>query len=262
MRILVIGSGLLGTSTAWFLNQQGADVTVVDRAEAAGMETSFANAGMLTPSMADPWNSPGIFWQLLRWLGKEDSPMLVRPGEIPSLMAWGCRFLENSRPSRFGPNLLANLRLASYSLTVLRDLRTSLGLQYEQSTTGTMRVARDRNALRQVEKLAELLSARGVAHRILDKEAVVETEPALAPIAGKISCGIHYPDDESGNAHLFCRELCRYAAEAGVVFRFGTAVTGFRSEGSRIISAQAGGEELNADAFVLAAGSYHPHCFN
>ena len=258
MRILVIGSGLLGTSTAWFLNQQGADVTVVDRAEAAGMETSFANAGMLTPSMADPWNSPGIFWQLLRWLGKEDSPMLLRPGEIPSLLAWGCRFLENSRPSRFGPNLLANLRLASYSLTVLRDLRTSLGLQYEQSTTGTMRVARDRNALRQVEKLAELLSARGVAHRILDKEAVVETEPALAPIAGKLSCGIHYPDDESGNAHLFCRELCRYAAEAGVVFRFGTAVTGFRSEGRRIISAQAGSEELDADAFVLAAGSYSP----
>ena len=258
MHIVVIGSGLLGTSTAWFLRRHGADVTVVDRAERAGTETSFANAGMLTPSMAAPWNSPGIFWQLLRWLGQEDSPMLLRPGVIPSLVPWGWRFLRNSRASSFGPNLLANLRLASYSLSVLRDLRASLDLQYEQSTTGTMRIARDRDSLRQAEKLAGLLSARGIVHRILDRSGVVETEPALAPIAEEISCGIHYPDDESGNAHLFCRELCRHATEAGVVFRFGTTVTGFRSEGRRLVTAQAGNQQLDADAFVLAAGSYTP----
>jgi D-amino-acid dehydrogenase len=258
MHILVIGSGLLGTSTAWFLRQHGVDVTVVDRAQQAGMETSFANAGMLTPSMSDPWNSPGIFWQLLRWLGKEDSPMLLRPGAIPSLLSWGWRFLENSRASKFGPNLLANLRLASYSLAVLRDLRAGIDLQYEQSITGTMRIARDRDALRKAEKLAALLSARGVAHRLLDRAGVVETEPALAAIAGKISCGIHYPDDESGNAHLFCRELCRHATEAGVEFRFGVTVSGFRSEGRRVVSAQAGDQQLDADAFVLAAGSYSP----
>lgn len=258
MHILVIGSGLLGTSTAWFLRQHGADVTVIDRAEQAGMETSFANAGMLTPSMADPWNSPGILWQLLRWLGREDSPMLLRPSAIPSLIPWGWRFLGNSRSSRYGSNLLANLRLASYSLSVLRSLRAGIELAYDQSTTGTMRIARDREALRDAEQLAAFLSARGVAHRILDRDGVVDTEPALAPIAEKISCGIHYPDDESGDAHLFCRQLSAHAMRAGVTFRFGMPVTGFRREGRRVVAAQVNGEELEADAFVLAAGSYSP----
>jgi len=258
MHILVVGSGLLGTSTAWFLRQHGADVTVVDRAEQAGMETSFANAGMLTPSMADPWNSPGILWHLLRWLGREDSPMLLRPSAIPSLIPWGWRFLGNSRSSRYGPNLLANLRLASYSLSVLRSLRAGTELDYDQSTTGTMRIARDREALRDAEQLAAFLSARGVAHRILDRDGVVDTEPALAPIAEKISCGIHYPDDESGDAHLFCRQLSAQATRAGVTFRFGKRVTGFRSEGRRVVAAHVDGEELEAVAFVLAAGSYSP----
>ncbi|MGI9263740.1 MAG: D-amino acid dehydrogenase [Gammaproteobacteria bacterium] len=258
MHILVVGSGLLGTSSAWFLCQQGADVTVVDRADQAGMETSFANAGMLTPSMADPWNSPGIFWQLLRWLGREESPMLLRPTAIPSLISWGWRFLGNSRRSCYEPNLLANLRLASYSLSVLRGLRAGIELPYDQSTTGTMRIARDREALREAEQLATLLSARGIAHRVLDRDGVVATEPALSPIAEKISCGIHYPDDESGDAHLFCRALSEQAKRAGVEFRFGTSVTGFRREGRRVIAAQVGGEELEADAFVLAAGSFSP----
>jgi D-amino-acid dehydrogenase len=258
MRVVVIGSGLLGTSTAWFLRRHGADVTVVDRADGAGQETSFANAGMLTPSMADPWNSPGILWRLLRWVGRENSPMLLRPSAIPSMAGWGLQFVANSRRTRFEPNLLANLRLASYSLSVLRQLRVNPGLDYSQSAVGTMRISRDRKGLRNAERLAGFLKQRGVAHRFLDRSAVVETEPALAEIEEQIACGIHYPDDESGDAHLYCRALAAKATAAGVQFRFGVEIDGFRCEGSRVAAALTGTGDLEADAFVIAAGSYSP----
>ena len=258
MHVLVVGSGLIGTATAWFLRQQGASVTVVDRADGAAMETSYANAGMLTPSMADPWNAPGVVWKLLRWIGREDAPLLLRPRALPGLTGWGARFLWHSGPRRFENNMWRNLALASYSLDELRTLRAELGLEYCQRLEGTLKTFRDEHSFELARNTAAQLAGRGVAHDVLDRDGVVALEPSLGPVAGELVGGIHHPDDESGDAHLFSRALAAAAARAGVDFRFGTTVTGFNRQGARLTGAQTASGELTADAFVIAAGSYSP----
>jgi D-amino-acid dehydrogenase len=258
MHVVIIGAGLMGTTTAWYLRQHGVDVTVVDRAEAAGMETSFANAGMLTPSMADPWNAPGTLSKLVRWLGREDAPMLLRLRAVPSLAGWGLRFLANARESTFRANTLKNVALANYSLSLLQDLRAEPGLTYDQTTGGTLRACRDQAAVDHAASLAGFLAEYGVAFRVLDRRGVVETEPALRPVADKIVGGVHYPGDEAGDAHLFCRELSRAARERGVRFHFETAVTRFRLASRRIAAIETSSGSIPADAFVLAAGSFSP----
>ena len=258
MHVLVVGSGLIGTATAWFLRQQGASVTVVDRADGAAMETSYANAGMLTPSMADPWNAPGVVWKLLRWIGREDAPLLLRPRALPGLTGWGARFLWHSGPRRFENNMWRNLALASYSLDELRTLRAELGLEYCQRLEGTLKTFRDEHSFELARNIAAQLAGRGVAHDVLDRDGVVALEPSLGPVAGELVGGIHHPDDESGDAHLFSRALAAAAARAGVDFRFGTTVTGFNRQGARLTGAQTASGELTADAFVIAAGSYSP----
>ena len=258
MHVLVVGSGLIGTATAWFLRQQGATVTVVDRADGAAMETSYANAGMLTPSMADPWNAPGVVWKLLRWLGREDAPLLLRPRALPGLAGWGARFLWHSGPRRFEKNMWRNLALASYSLDELRALRAELGLQYCQRLEGTLKIFRDQHSFELACTTAAKLGGRGVEHRVLDRDGLVAVEPSLASVAGELVGGIHHPDDESGDAHLFSQALATAAAGAGVEFRFGTAVTGFTRHGARLAGALTASGEISADAFVIAAGSYSP----
>src|SRR5581483_5037829 len=144
MRVVVIGSGLMGVASAYFLAREGCEVMVIDRESGPALGTSHANAGMLTPSMADPWNSPGVFWHLLKWLGREDAPFLLRPSAIPAMTKWGLSFIANSRPDRFRANMEKNLRLASYSLDVLRGLRGSVkGLDYDARSNGTLTIFRD-----------------------------------------------------------------------------------------------------------------------
>ena len=258
MHVIVIGSGLIGTTTAWYLRRAGADVTVLERAEGPALETSFANAGMLTPSMADPWNAPGVTRKLLAWLGREDAPMLLRAREVPRLAGWGLRFLWNSRRDCFARNTLANLALAGYSLTALRGLRAELGLEYCQREFGTVKIFRERAGFATATALAERLAAEGVASRVLDRAGVVALEPSLDAVRDVIEGGIHYPDDESGDAHLFVCGLAAAAAAAGVEFRFGTAVTGFERQGGRIGAARTAGGRVPGDAVVVAAGSYTP----
>ena len=256
MHVLVIGSGLIGTATAWYLRQEGADVTVVDRACGPARETSFANAGMLTPSMADPWNAPGVVWKLLGWVGREDAPMLLRPRDIPRLAGWGTRFLWNSRAASFERNMLRNVALASFSLDSLRELRAELGLSYCERTRGVLKVFRDPANLATAVAVAQQLGEHGVVHRALDREGVADVEPSLAPVAEKLAGGILHPDDESGDAHRFVCALAEAARAAGVRFEFDTAVTGLRAKGGRLAAVETTAGELSADACVLAAGSY------
>ena len=256
MHVLVIGSCLIVTATAWFLRREGADVTVIDRAPGPARQTSFANAGMLTPSMADPWNAPGVVWKLLGWVGREDAPMLLRPRDIPRLAGWGARFLWNSRSATFERNMLKNLALASFSLNALRELRAELGLRYCERTHGTIKVFRDPASLARAVAVAEQLGEHGVVHRALDRAGVAEVEPSLAPVAEQLAGGILHPDDESGDAHLFVCALAAAAAAAGVRFVFDTAVTGLRTEAGRVLAVATAAGDLRADACVLAAGSY------
>lgn len=258
MHVVIVGAGLIGTCTAWYLRQHRVDVTVIERADAPGMETSFANAGMLTPSMADPWNSPGTLRKLIKWLGREDAPMLLRLHAVPSLSRWGMEFLLNSSEERFRSNTLKNVALANYSLDLLRSLRADLGLKYDQTSAGTLRACRDQASLDHDAGLAEFLRPHGVEYKILDRDGVTRAEPALAPVAQRLVGGIHYSGDESGDAHLFCQALGEACAAAGVQFLFGQEVTDASRSGDQFILGTPGAKDIYADAVVLATGSYTP----
>lgn len=258
MRVVVIGSGLMGVSTAWFLAKDGLDVTVLERADSAAQGASFANAGMLTPSMADPWNAPGTLMQMLRWIGNEDAPLLLRPRALPSLLGWGLSFLANSRPQRYRDNMERNLRLALYSLTVMRELRAALPLSYDQRTVGTLKVFHTPRAMDEAVQCCTQLVPLGLQMRTLDARQLSLFEPALADVSASLAGGIHFPEDESGDARQFTEALARHAQAAGAIFRFGATVTGFERDGARVTAVSVGAERLPADAVVLAAGSWSP----
>jgi D-amino-acid dehydrogenase len=258
MNVIVIGSGLLGVSTAWALVERGAQVTVLDRAEGPGRETSFANGALLTPSMADPWNAPGVLWRLLRWLGREDSPMLLRPQALPSLIGWGLQFIRYSGRRHYRHNTLLNARLALYSVKALQDLRRRISIEYAGGTLGTMRLFRAPGELQAALEMVEWLAQHGVRSRTLDREATIALEPALEPIAHELAGAIHYPDDEHGDALLFCEALARQAAERGARFHYNTTVARLQAQGGRVTGVVCHSQSWPADAVVIAAGSYSP----
>lgn len=258
MRVAVVGSGLLGVTSAYFLAESGCEVTVLDRAAAPAQGASYANSGMLTPSMADPWNAPGIFRQVLRWIGKEDAPFLLRPRALPSLLFWGVGFLCNARPERFHANMAKNLRLASYSLQQLRALRDRLGLQYDQRMRGTLKVFRHAAAFEDAARRNEVLARLGLDVRALDPEQCVQREPALASVRERLVGGIYCPEDESGDARAFTEALTEKARILGVQFRYGIGVRGFEREGGRVSALLTAAGAVQADAYVLAAGSWSP----
>jgi len=258
MRIAIIGAGLIGVSTAYFLGKSGHTVVVLDRREGPGLETSFANGGMITPSQADPWNAPGIALKLLRWLGREDAPVLLRARSLPSMLRWGLAFLRNSSRPRFRANLRKNVRLAAYSLDVLRGLRRDAGLHYDEAANGTMKFFRDPRSLRESQWLTRELRDAGVSCEVLDAAGVIAREPALEAVAAEVAGGLFFPDDESGDAHAYCGNLARLAAGAGVEFRYGVGVETIRTGGARIEVVSTSAGEVHADCWVMAAGSYSP----
>lgn len=256
-KALVIGGGLMGVSSAWYLAERGFEVTVLERREAAGMETSFANGGLLTPSQSDPWNAPGTWLYLLK-LWREDSPLLLRPRAIPGMWRWGFKFLAASRAAPWWRATEANLKLGLYSLQALRELRRGIALDYQALSAGTLKIFRDGEAFEDSATLARSLAPLGLQHRELKPDEAVALEPALTPVAEELVGAIHYPDDESGDAHLFTRGLEQRAMQAGVRFHYGVEVTDFKRGQGRIDALQTSVGELQADAYILAAASHCP----
>jgi D-amino-acid dehydrogenase len=258
VRVLVIGSGLMGLVTAYFLNKAGAEVTVVDRQDSAGRETSFANGAMLHASQASPWNSPGILLTAMRMLGREDSALLIRKDALPRLLRWGFAFVRHSNPKRYASNLERNARLAQYSLSVMKELRAGEQLDYDYSSRGTMTIYRTQAALDAAATFSGHYTASGIDFDTLGSSATVATEPALRPIADQIVGSTYYPADESGDAFKFCLDLQRACQRDGVEFQFGTRVKNLLREGAVITSADTETRRLYADKFVIAAGSFTP----
>ena len=261
MRVLVVGSGLLGVSSAWFLARSGCEVTVLDREREPAQGTSYANAGMLTPSMADPWNAPGMFWHLLRWIGREDAPFLVRPSALPPLLGWGLAFLAHSRPAAYRASMDKNLRLAAYSLEVTRELRAALTLRYDHLARGTIKVFRDVRAFEQAMARNRILAELGLDVRAVSPVQAAMIEPALMPVRDLLVGAIHCTADESGDARLFTQALADKCREAGVRFVFDAKVDAFVRDGDRVKAVTSGGAVHVADTFVIAAGSWSPLLF-
>ena len=255
---VVVGAGLIGTTTAWFLAQRDFDVTVVERRDGPGLETSFANGGLLTPSEADPWNAPGTFSHLLRWMGREDSPLLLRPRALPGMWRWGWKFLRASRPGPHQHATEAILRLALYSLRVLDELEHQVPLEYGRLSNGTLKIFREPRALHATQQLADRLRPLGLASSMLTPDAAVKLEPMLTDVGRDLAGAIHYPQDASGDAYSFTQCMYRHAVAAGVKFHFNIAATRFEVDDHRVRTLVTSEGELIADQYVLAAGSYSP----
>lgn len=259
MRVLVLGAGVVGTAAAWYLAKAGHEVMVVDRQPAAGMETSFANGGQISPCHAEPWANPGVLPKVLKWLGRQDAPLLFRWGRWdPALWAWGLRFLANCPGPRAALNMERILRVAIYSRACLQELRAETGIRYDQRTQGILHVYRDAREFDHAGKAAGLMNRWGLERLVKTAAECAAVEPALGAVAHELAGGIHTPGDESGDAHKFTQALAALAAERGVAFRYGVTVRKLVSDGKRIAAADTDQGPLTADSFVLAAGSYSP----
>ena len=256
MRIVIIGAGLLGVSTAWFLAKSGNEVVVIDRRSALALETSFANGGMLTPSQAAPWNTPGIAWQILRLLGQDESPIRIKYSRLAGLAGWGTAFLRYSKSEHFRNNFQKNIRLARYSLDQVKMIRQQQGIVYDHSHQGTLKIFQSREALRHARALLEIAAPETIRYELLDQQAVIALEPALEPVSDTLAGGLYFPDDEAGDAHRFCLELANASSLAGVSFLYDTTLTAMVRQGNRIQSVRTTSGDLTADLYVLAAGSY------
>ena len=259
MQTIIIGAGVAGVATAYYLQQYGADVTVLERAQGAGLETSFGNGGGLTASIVEPWNAPGIHKVLLHSLGRKDASILLRAMAIPGMMSWGVRFLRESRHDAFIENTRRNSVLAKYSLALMEQIREETGIEYRLSDTGTLLVFRDRDSLdNHVEHARFLGEECAVNYRVLDTRELTALEPSLQPVQERLSGGIHFPDDEGGDCHIFCRELADILARRNVRFRYSANVMKIIQQGALFGVELEEGEILKADTVIVAAGAYSP----
>ena len=211
MQTIIIGAGVTGVATAYYLQQYGVDVTVLERAEGAGLETSFGNGGGLTAGIVEPWNAPGIHKVLLQSLGRKDAPILLRAMAIPGMMSWGVRFLRESRHDAFIENTRRNSVLAGYSLALMKDIREETGIEYRLSDTGTLLVFRDRASLdNHVEHARFLGQECSVNYRVLDTRELTALEPSLQPVQTVSREGYTFPMTKAVIAIFFAGTLPAY----------------------------------------------------
>ncbi|AVJ27901.1 D-amino acid dehydrogenase [Achromobacter spanius] len=256
MHVIVLGSGVIGTTTAYYLARQGAKVTVLDRQPAAAQETSYANAGQVSPGYSTPWAAPGIPLKAFKWLFQKHAPLAIRLDGSLFQLKWMAAMLANCSADRYAVNKERMLRLSEYSRDCLRELRTSTGIHYEERTRGTLQLFRTEAQMEAARRDIAVLEEVGVPYELLDRHRLVTAEPALANSAHKLAGGLRLPNDETGDCQLFTRRLADMAAELGVEFRFGESVAGLNTAGGQITGVRVGNEVLTADRYVAAFGSY------
>ena len=259
MKVIVLGAGVVGVTGAWYLAEAGHEVTVVERRREAGMETSFANGGQISAGHAEPWAQPGVLPKVLRWLGREDAPLLFRPRADLAQWEWGLRFVLECLPGRFERNCRALAGLAAYSRDSLRELRAATGIQYDHLARGILHFATAAADFDAMARHAEAMRSLGVQRAVKSAAECVALEPALAQSQHAVVGGVFTAEDESGDAHRFTRELAQRAAARGVSFRYGVAVEALESAGGKVVALRAhDGERISADAYVMSLGSYSP----
>ncbi len=256
MKILVLGAGVVGVTTAWYLAEAGHEVTVLERRDAPGLETSFANGGQISASHAEPWAKPSVIPKLLRWLGREDAPLLFRPRADRAQWLWALRFALECLPGRFARNTRELAGLARYSRDCLAELRRETGIEYERVARGILHFCTDHAEFEALAKHAEDMRGLGIEREIKSAAECHDLEPALRASRAKVVGGVYSPLDESGDAHQFTVRLAQLAGKQGVRFLRETTVEALEVEGGSVSAARAGGARLQADAFVVSLGSY------
>jgi len=263
VKVLVLGAGVIGTTTAWFLRECGHEVTVVERHSAAALETSFANGGQISVSHVEPWANPEAPFKILKWLGQADAPLLFRPRLDLQQWRWGAQFLIECLPSRTRRNMLQILAISKYSGEVLRNLRSTTGVHYDDLQRGILQIYTDREGFDGAAAAAELVRQYGVAREVKTAAECIAIEPSLGRRGDWIAGGTYTASDETGDARKFTQSLAELAAQRGVAFRFGLtieslAVAGGAVTGVHTIDEQSASQVLSADAYVVCLSSYTP----
>jgi D-amino-acid dehydrogenase len=258
VKVLILGGGVIGVTTAYYLAMSGHEVTVVDRQPETALETSFANAGEVSPGYASPWAGPGVPIKAIKWLLMKHGPLVLRPKLDPAMWLWLAKMLRNCTSARYAVNKSRMIPLAEYSRDCLRALRAETAIRYDERSRGTLQLFRKQAQLDGTAGDIAVLRQYGVPYEVLDREGCVGAEPALAAVKHRIAGGLRLPQDETGDCHMFTQALAARAAELGVQFRFGTTIERLVADASEIAGVATSAGVLRADAYVVALGSWSP----
>ncbi|TVO63989.1 D-amino acid dehydrogenase [Denitromonas ohlonensis] len=258
MQVLILGSGVIGTTMAYYLAKAGHEVTVVDRQPGPALETSYANAGEVSPGYSAPWAGPGVPVKAVKWMLMHHSPLVIKPMLDPAMWRWGLAMLRNCTEARYGINKGRMVRLAEYSRDCLKQLRADTGIQYDDRTQGTLQLFRTQKQLDSVGKDVDVLKQYGVPYQVLAGDAYLQYEPALAQVKHKFVGALRLPADETGDCFKFTQTLATMAEALGVKFRFGVNIQGIDCEGDRVTGVRTDAGVLTGDKIILALGSYSP----
>ncbi|WP_217487317.1 D-amino acid dehydrogenase [Acinetobacter oleivorans] len=256
MRVIVLGSGVIGVASAYYLAQQGAEVTVLDRQAGPAEETSFGNAGQISPGYSTPWAAPGIPFKAVKWMFQHHAPLAINLDGSMWQLQWMAQMLKNCNPQSYAVNKERMMRVAEYSRDCLRELRKDTGINYENRAKGTLQLFRKEAQMEAVQRDISVLQECGVSYELLNGNELGRVEPALANAQDKLVGGLHLPNDETGDCYLFTNALAQIAKELGVNFQFNQNVEKLIVEGDEIKGVQVNGKVLTADRYVLAFGSY------
>jgi D-amino-acid dehydrogenase len=258
MNVLVLGSGVIGVTSAYYLNQSGHEVTVLDRQPEPAMETSFANAGQVSWSYANPWAAPGIPLKALNWMFRKRAPLVLKPKMDPAMWSWIVRMIANCRRLRYEANKDRMMRLARYSHGCLKLLREKTGIHYDERSRGVLQLLRDEPGLNAARADIPILERLDIPYTLLDRAGCLAAEPGLERARVPIAGGLHFPGDESGDCHQFTLRLARLASESGVRFRPSTTIRRIAASANCVDRVVTDRGEFKADAYIVAAGSYSP----
>ncbi|GAJ87851.1 D-amino acid dehydrogenase small subunit [Erwinia amylovora NBRC 12687 = CFBP 1232] len=256
MRVVILGSGVVGVASAWYLAQAGHEVTVIDRQPAPALETSAGNAGQISPGYAAPWAAPGVPLKAIRWMFQRHAPLAIRLDGSRFQLEWMWQMLRNCDMRHYQQNKSRMVRIAEYSRDCLKTLRHQTGIAYEGRQGGTLQLFRTAQQYESAAKDIEVLREAGVPYQLLEAAQLSQVEPALAATQHKLTGGLRLPNDETGDCQLFTQRLAEMAMAAGVNFRFNTPVDALLQDANRIAGVQCGSERLTADAYVVALGSF------
>ncbi|MGQ7936877.1 D-amino acid dehydrogenase [Paraburkholderia sp. D1E] len=256
MRVVVLGSGVVGVTSAYYLARAGHEVTVIDREAGPALETSFANAGQISPGYASPWAAPGVPLKAVKWMFQKHAPLAIRLDGTQFQLQWMWQMLQNCTSSRYAVNKGRMVRLAEYSRDCLQALRAETGIQYEGRAGGTLQVFRTQQQFDGAAKDIAVLQEANVPYELLSPAELAQAEPALAAVSHKLTGGLRLPGDETGDCQMFTTRLAALAEQLGVKFRYNTPIDALAMAGDRIAGVQCGDELVRADSFVVALGSY------
>lgn len=256
MRVVILGSGVVGVASAWYLAKAGHEVTVIDRQPGPALETSAANAGQISPGYAAPWAAPGVPLKAIKWMFQRHAPLAVRLDGSSFQLRWMWQMLKNCDTAHYMTNKGRMVRLAEYSRDCIKALRQETGIQYEGRQGGTLQLFRTQQQFDSAAKDIAVLEDAGVPYKLLEASQLATVEPALAQVAHKLTGGLQLPNDETGDCQLFTQQLAKLAEQAGVKFQFNRNVERLLVAGDNITGVLCDGEIITADSYVVAFGAY------